>query len=140
VDSVVHPAYRSRGVGGKLIEARYDVVRALNLRGMVAGSLIIDYHKVADHVPVEKYVEDVVAGLRFDTNLSKQIHKGFQVHGLIPNYSIDELSRGWGVEIVWENPEYSSQRRPERRTVVPRRYAVPSKPAHKAFVFKPAGA
>ena len=106
---------------------------------MAAGSLIIDYHKVADHIPVEKYVEDVVAGRRFDTNLSKQIRKGFKVHGLIPNYSIDELSRGWGVEIVWDNPEYSTQRRPERR-VVPRRYAVPSKPAHHAFAFKPAGA
>jgi len=135
----VHPAYRSRGVGGKLIEARYDIVRALNLRGMAAGSLIIDYHKVADHIPVEKYVEDVVAGRRFDTNLSKQIRKGFQVHGLIPNYSTDEQSRGWGVEIVWENPEYAPSHRPERR-IVPRRYPVPSRPSRPMFVLKPAGA
>lgn len=135
----MHPAYRSRGVGGKLIEARYDIVRALNLRGMAAGSLIIDYHKVADQIPVEKYVEDVVAGRRFDTNLSKQIRKGFQVHGLIPNYSIDEQSRGWGVEIVWENPEYTPSHRPERR-IVPRRYPVPPKPSRPVFALKPASA
>jgi hypothetical protein len=139
VDSVVIPAYRSRGVGGKLIEARYDIVRALNLRGMAAGSLIIDYHKVADHIPVEQYVQDVVDGKRFDTNLSKQIRKGFKAHGLIPNYSIDELSRGWGVEIVWENPDYTEQRRPERR-IVPRQYAVQARPSRPTFALKPASA
>lgn len=135
----MHPAYRSRGVGGKLIEARYDLVRALNLRGMVAGSLIIDYHKVADHVPVEKYVEDVIAGKRFDSNLSKQLRKGFKVHGLIPNYSIIESSLNWGVEIVWENPDYVPQRQPERR-VLPRRYTVPARTGRPQLAFRPAGA
>jgi len=135
----VHPAYRSRGVGGQLIEARYDLVRALNLRGLVAGSLIIDYHKVADQIPVEKYVEDVVAGRRFDTNLSKQLRKGFKVHGLIPNYSKTATSRNWGVEIVWENPDYAPQRQPERR-VMPRRYTVPSSANRPQLALKPAGA
>jgi hypothetical protein len=97
-------------VGSKLIEARYNLIRALNLRGLVAGSLIVDYHKVADTVPVEQYVHDVIDGRRFDSNLSKQLHKGFRVHSLIPNYSDCETSANWGVEIVWENPDY-------RRTV-----------------------
>lgn len=135
----MHPAYQGRGVGGKLIEARYDIVRALNLRGMAAGSLIIDYYKVADHIPVEQYVQDVVDGKRFDTNLSKQIRKGFKVHGLIPNYSLHDLSLGWGVEIVWENPDYTEQRRPERR-IAPRQYTVAARPSHPRFVFKLAGA
>ncbi len=112
---MVVPEYRSLGVGGKLIEARYDLIRRLNLRGLVAGSLIVDYHKVAATVPVEQYVRDVVAGTRFDSNLSKQLRKGFKVHGLIPNYSIDENSCGYGVEIVWLNPDY--------RRVQPRRVA-----------------
>jgi hypothetical protein len=139
VDSVVHPAYRSRGVGGKLIEARYDIIRALNLRGMTAGSLIIDYYKVADHVPVENYVEDVVAGRRFDTNLTKQLRKGFKVHGLIPNYSMTDTSLNWGVEIVWENPEYTPLRQPTRK-VVQHRYTVPARPNLPVFALKPAGA
>jgi hypothetical protein len=139
VDSVVHPAYQGRGVGGKLIEARYDIVRALNLRGMAAGSLIIDYYKVADHLPVEQYVQDVVDGKRFDTNLSKQLRKGFKVDGLIPNYSVHDLSLGWGVEIVWENPDYTTQRRPEPR-IVPRQYAVQARPNRPMLALKPASA
>ena len=109
-------------MGGKLIEARYDLIRALNLRGLVAGSLIVDYAKVADSVPVEQYVRDVIAGLRFDSNLSKQLHKGFKVHGLIPNYSDSEQSAHWGVEIVWSNPDY---RRVRRVAALPKAANVP---------------
>jgi GNAT superfamily N-acetyltransferase len=107
VETCVHPDYQGQGVGGKLMEARYATARRLNLRGMVAGSAIIDYGKVADYVPVEQYVADVVAGRRFDRNLSKQLRKGFRVHNLIPNYLEDDpASADWGVTIVWENPEY----------------------------------
>ncbi|MBN8620254.1 MAG: hypothetical protein J0L63_15195 [Anaerolineae bacterium] len=111
MDSVVLPEFRSQGVGGKLIDARYNLIRKLNLRGLVAGSLPIDYYKVAASMPIEQYVQEVVAGLRFDTNLSKQLRKGFQVHGLIPNYTIEPTCCGWGVEIVWDNPDYQPLRR-----------------------------
>ena len=94
-----------------LIDARYDVIRRFNLRGLAAGSLPIDYSKVADHVSIEQYVRDVVAGTRFDTNLSKQLRKGFKVHGLIPNYTNEENCGGYGVEIVWDNPDYRAARR-----------------------------
>ncbi|MBI5668298.1 MAG: hypothetical protein HZC41_09850 [Chloroflexi bacterium] len=119
----MRPDYQGRGVGGKLIEARFELVRALNLRGMVAGSLITDYHRVAREVSPEQYVQDVVAGKRFDSNLSKQLRKGFQVRGLIPNYTIADSSCHYGVEIVWDNPDY----RPAHRLplhVVPRRPAA----------------
>ncbi len=127
MDSVVLSDYRSQGVGGKLIEARYDVIRKLNLRGLVAGSIPIDYSKVANHVTIEQYVHDVIAGTRFDTNLSKQLRKGFKVHGLIPNYTTEESCGGYGVEIVWDNPDY----RPLRRS-----YPV-AVPARRAFVVRP---
>jgi hypothetical protein len=111
VDSVVLSDYRSQGVGGKLIEARCNVIRKLNLRGLVAGSLPIDYSKVAEHVSIEQYVRDVVAGTRFDTNLSKQLRKGFKAHGLIPNYTTEPSCGGYGVQIVWDNPDYRPLRR-----------------------------
>jgi hypothetical protein len=131
VDCVVHPDYRSRGVGGKLIEARFDVVRALNLRGMVAGSLIADYHSAAHEVSAMQYVQDVIDGNRFDSNLSKQLRKGFSVRGLIPNYTVDETSLGWAAEIVWDNPEYDPRVDVPLR-VLPRRYAMTLKPARVA--------
>jgi GNAT superfamily N-acetyltransferase len=125
VESCVHPAYRGCGVGSKLMDARFDVLRRLNLRGMVAGSAIIDYHKVADSAPVEQYVQDVIAGRRFDTNLTKQLHKGFKATAIIPNYlDADDGSGGYGVLIVWENRHYRGTARirriaPARRLYTP---------------------
>ena len=121
VDTSVHPDYRSRGVGGLLMDARFAVLKALNLRGMIAGSMIIDYEQVADSLTPEEYVADVVAGQRFDTNLSKQLRKGFKVHNLIPNYVDDPRTRNWAAAIIWENPEYSAAPR-ATAVVAPARY------------------
>jgi hypothetical protein len=137
VDTVVRPEYRSRGIGGQLIEARYDLIRALNMRGLVAGSLIMDYHTVADHMSAEEYVRQVEAGTLWDTNLSKQLRKGFRVRGLIPDYSEFAPSLNWGVCITWENPDYRPSPTPVKRVAVPRRYVVPNRrsqsyPLHKS--------
>ncbi len=126
VESCVHPAYQGMGIGGKLMEARFEVARALNLRGMVAGSAIIDYYKVADRVSVEDYLQGVVDGRYFDRNLSKQIRKGFRAVAPIPDYLPDPETRGWGVVIVWDNPDYDPARvvrgkfTPKRRTFTPK--------------------
>ena len=116
VESCVHPTYQGRGVGSKLMDARFNVLKKLNLRGMVAGSAIIDYPKVADSISVEQYVQDVIDGKRFDTNLTKQLHKGFKVARLLPGYLPVEETGGWGVEIVWENPDYQPQPPEQQRT------------------------
>lgn len=121
VDTSVHPEYRSRGVGGLLMDARFAVLKALNLRGMIAGSMIIDYEQVADSQSPEDYVSDVVAGRRFDTNLSKQLRKGFKVHNLIPDYVEDPRTRNWAAAILWENPEYAPNVRPAA-VAAPARY------------------
>jgi ribosomal protein S18 acetylase RimI-like enzyme len=102
----VHPDYQSRGIGSKLMDARFDMLQHLNLRGIVAGSLFIGYEKVADRMSPEQYVQDVVAGKIFDPNLSKQLRKGFKVKNLIPNYTEDPRTKDYAAAIVWVNPDY----------------------------------
>jgi GNAT superfamily N-acetyltransferase len=106
VESAVLSEYQGKGVGSRLYEARFDVARRLNLRGMVAGSVIMDYGKVAHEMTPEDYVREVVAGLRFDTNLTKQLKKGFRVHNVMMDYVSDKSSLGCGAAIVWYNPDY----------------------------------
>jgi ribosomal protein S18 acetylase RimI-like enzyme len=125
VESCVHPDYRSKGVGSKLMDARFNVLRRLNLRGLIAGAMPMDYHLCAHEVSIEQYVQDVVAGKRFDTNLTKQLHKGFKVHNLIPNYIHDPRTHNWAVAIIWHNPDFVEGRQPEAPIFETRRLTVP---------------
>jgi len=128
VESCVHPDYQGSGIGGKLMEARFEVAKALNLRGMVAGSAVISYHKVAEQVAPDAYVRGVVEGRYFDNNLSKQLRKGFRALALIPNYLPDPETRGWGVVIVWDNPDFDPARPIGGVVVKARRYRVLPRP------------
>ena len=124
VESCVHPDYQGSGIGGKLMEARFDVAKALNLRGMVAGSDIMSYPAIAHQVSPEDYMRGVVEGNFFDNNLSKQLRKGFTAVALIPNY----LEEDWGVVIVWGNPEFDHARPIGKAAVKPRRYVITPRP------------
>jgi hypothetical protein len=140
VDSAVHPEYRSRGVGGKLMDARFAVLKTLNLRGMIAGSLFIDYHKVADQMTPQQYVQEVMDGKRFDTNLSKQLHKGFRVHNLIPNYITEPRTNDYAAAIVWENPDFNPNRPIlHKANIIPARFDVRLKPHTAPMPYAAAG-
>ena len=58
---------------------------------------------------------------------------GFEVRGLIPNYTVADTSCHYGVEIVWDNPDYRPVPMPLR--VVPRRPAALryQRPAHPVY-------
>lgn len=109
VETFVHPDFQGSGVGSQLMNARFDLLRSLNLRGIVAGSLFVDYQFVAEQMSPEQYVQEVVEGKRFDSNLSKQLRKGFKVRNLIPNYTDEPRTRDYAVAIVWINLDYRSK-------------------------------
>jgi len=114
VESCVHAEYRGRGIGRALMDARWHVIRKLNLRGMVAGGALKDYHRYADRMSVNAYVRAVLRREIFDTNLTKQIHMGFNVVAIIPNYVEDPDTMGYAALITWENPDYHPERVPQR--------------------------
>ena len=110
VESCVLSPYQSRGVGGALMTARFDVIRDMNLRGIVAGSALISYaenvQRYGDIKP-DDYIRRVQAGTLYDINLTKQMKKGFTPVAVIPDYLIgDPTSLGWGAVIVWHNRAY----------------------------------
>jgi GNAT superfamily N-acetyltransferase len=122
VESAVLPEYQGYGIGRELMEARRHVIRKLNLRGMVAGGTLKDYHRHHKQYTPEEYVRRVVAGELFDTNLTKQLRMGFKPICVIPNYVDDPDTHGYAAMIVWNNPDYHPEREPER--VYPTRRAI----------------
>jgi GNAT superfamily N-acetyltransferase len=105
-DISVHPDFRRRGVGSLLYQARMGIVKRLSRRGIVAGGLIPGY---ADHkalLTTQAYVDKVVAGELYDSTLSFQLNRGFEVRGLLRDYIEDDASDNWATLIVWDNPDY----------------------------------
>ncbi len=105
-DIGVLPAYRRRGIAKMLYRARHDLVRALGLRGHVAGGMLAGYHRYKDRLPVEDYVEKVISEEIFDPTLSVQLKRGFIVHGIIQNYVDDPSCDNKAAFIVWHNPDF----------------------------------
>ena len=105
-DISVHPAYRRRGVGSLLYEARKDIVKDMNRRGIVAGGLIPGFADYKARLTPRQYVDQVVAGALYDSTLSFQLGRGFAVRGLLEDYIEDDASDNWATLIVWMNPSY----------------------------------
>lgn len=107
-DISVHPNYRGRGIGKILYEARKNLVKQYNRRGIVAGGLIPDFASYKGTLSAQDYVDKVVAGELFDSTLSFQLKNGFTVRGVLEDYIEDVASDNWSTLIVWENPDYQA--------------------------------
>lgn len=102
LDISVDPEVRGKGIGRALYEARKDLVRHLDRRGIVAGGMIPGYRAVQDELTPFEYVAQVVTGERRDPTLSFQLSNGFEVHGLLPRYVDGTAGRGVATLLVWQ--------------------------------------
>jgi GNAT superfamily N-acetyltransferase len=103
-DMSVHPEYRGRKISRLLYDARKELCRRLDLRGMVAGGMIPGYKDYRDRMSVEEYARAVAEGRLIDPTLTPQLRAGFQLRGILYNYiEAGELGND-STLIVWENP------------------------------------
>ncbi len=109
-DISVHPDYRGQGIGRRLYEKRKDLVRKFNRKGIIAGGLLPNYPDYRNELSVPAYVEQVIAGNLYDGTLTMQLRNGFKVINLLENYIQDSASDNWATLILWENPDYESDR------------------------------
>ncbi|UCZ53088.1 GNAT family N-acetyltransferase [Bacillus shivajii] len=107
IDVCVRPKFRGEGVAKALYEARKEYVVHHGLKRFVAGCRIPNFHEHAQSMPVDDYVEKVVAGEIEDLVLSFIIKQGLRVKQIIPNYLEDEESHDYGVIVEWKNPNLS---------------------------------
>jgi GNAT superfamily N-acetyltransferase len=104
-DVGVHPDLRRRGIATLLYAERQDLVRRLGLRGHVEGAMPKGYQRHGGVLSIDEYVARVVQGEIADPVLSGQLRRGYEVHGLIPDYLDDPSCANYGVLIVWRNPD-----------------------------------
>ncbi len=106
----VDPEYRGYRLGQRLYNQRKKLCQSLGLKGIVfAGRLPTLAKRIKKFGTVEAYVDAVQSKQVRDPVLSFQIHNGFEVIGIIPNYlSVDHQSMGYGIHLIWRNPKVPS--------------------------------
>jgi GNAT superfamily N-acetyltransferase len=106
VDVSVHPDFRRKGIGNRLYDARKALVKRLNLRGEIAGGMIPGYEHYKAKMPVETYIEKVVAGEIMGKTLPMQLKNGFVVRGILYDHITDPRADNTATLLVRENPDY----------------------------------
>ncbi len=108
-DISVYPEYRGRGIGKTLYELRKAVVRSHNKLGIVAGGVLPGFADHKQDMTADQYIDKVRSGELYDPTLSFQLENGFEAHGAIANYVLDDAVDNWAVLIVWPNPDFAGQ-------------------------------
>jgi predicted amidohydrolase/GNAT superfamily N-acetyltransferase len=110
VDVFVHPDYRGLRLGRRLYDARKELCRKLNLRGIVAGGRIPGYRAHKDEMSPREYVELVRRRELYDPVLTFQLANDFHVRKIIPDYLPEDSSSGACATLLeWINIDYEDE-------------------------------
>ncbi len=111
IEIMVDPVYRGMKLSRRLYAARQKLVREKNLKRIVIGGRIPNYHKYADKLSATQYVEKVMDKKIYDPVLTAQLANGFILKRLIPDYfPSDSQSKGYATFLEWTNFNYQLTR------------------------------
>ncbi|HSO57691.1 MAG TPA: GNAT family N-acetyltransferase, partial [Paenisporosarcina sp.] len=94
IEVMVHPEYRRMKVGQRLYEARKEIARQFNLKSIIIGGRIPNYHKHSEEMLPREYVDAVSRHKIYDPVLTFQIMNGFTLMRINPNYLPDDTASG----------------------------------------------
>jgi predicted amidohydrolase/GNAT superfamily N-acetyltransferase len=115
MEIMVDPEFRGLKLSRRLYEARKQLARDLNLKGIIIGGRIAGYGAHADAMSARDYVDRVMSKTLMDPVLTPQISNGFVLKGLIPDYfPSDSESRGYATYLEWSNFDYVAPHRQQR--------------------------
>ncbi|MEO2075273.1 MAG: GNAT family N-acetyltransferase [Bacillus sp. (in: firmicutes)] len=109
VDIGVRPAFRKLGLGKWLMFSMYDVVVHLGLERLLGGGRMPGYHKHANDMTPEQYIDAVVKGELKDPVITFLLRCGRTPVKVVANYLEDEESYNYGTLMEWKNPFSSSK-------------------------------
>ena len=106
VDISVRPSYRKLGLGKWLMLSMYNVVVHKGLERLLGGGRMPGYHKKANEMTAEQYLEAVVKGELKDPVITFLLRCGRTPVTVVANYLEDEESCNYGTLMEWKNPFY----------------------------------
>ncbi len=107
IDVFISPQYRGLRLGRRLYDARKELCEKLNLKAIIFGGRIPNYHKYADEFSPKEYIAKVKSREIHDPTLNFQLSNDFHVKKVLKNYLLgDEESLEYAVLLQWDNIYY----------------------------------
>ena len=107
IEVFIHPDYRGLRLARRMYEYRKELCETLNLKAIMFGGRIPNYHKYADKMRPKEYIEKVRSREIYDPVLTFQLSNDFHVRRVIRNYlPSDEESEHCATLLQWDNIYY----------------------------------
>ncbi|MDM1063776.1 bifunctional GNAT family N-acetyltransferase/carbon-nitrogen hydrolase family protein [Empedobacter falsenii] len=121
IEVFVHPNYRQLRLGRRLYDERKALCEEMNLKSIVAGGRIPNYHKYSHELSPRQYIEKVKSKEIYDSTLAFQISNDFNVKKILKNYLKDDKeSLEYATLLEWNNIYYEPELKsnsPTKRTI-----------------------
>jgi ribosomal protein S18 acetylase RimI-like enzyme len=104
VDVSIRPSCRKLGLGKWLMLSMYEVVIQRGLDRLLGGGRMPGYHKKANEMTAEQYLEAVILGELKDPVITFLLRCGRTPVKVIANYLDDEESCHYAALMEWKNP------------------------------------
>jgi len=113
VDVFVSPDHRDLRLGRRLYEARKEMCKNLNLKGIVAGGRIPNYKNYSKELTPQEYIEKVKNKEIYDPILTFQLSNDFKVKRVLKDYlPEDKESHGYATLLEWINLYHDPEKTP----------------------------
>lgn len=108
IEVFIHPDYRGMRLARRLYDARKELCERLNLRAVVFGGRLPNYHKYKEEMSPREYITQVRLRKIFDPVLTFQIANEFHAKRILKGYLPDDKESGeYAVLLQWDNIYYS---------------------------------
>ncbi|MFT4857914.1 MAG: GNAT superfamily N-acetyltransferase, partial [Planctomycetota bacterium] len=121
IDVFIKPEFRGLRLGRRLYDYRKELCEKLNLKGIVFGGRIPNYHKHADKMTPKEYLEKVKLKEIYDPVLNFQLANDFHPARIMRNYLEGDASSGeFAVLLEWNNIYYEkpNKKATSKKTIV----------------------
>lgn len=110
IDIFIKPEYRGLRLGRRLYDARKELCEQLNLKAIVFGGRIPNYHKHSNELSPKEYIQKIRKKELYDPTLTFQLSNDFHVKKVLTNYLPgDKESEDFAVLLQWDNIYYTKK-------------------------------
>lgn len=110
IDVFIKPEFRGMRLGRRLYDYRKELCERLNLKRVVFGGRIPNYHKYADELTPRQYLDKVRYREIHDPVLNFQLSNDFHPIKVIQGYlEADRDSKDYAVLLEWDNIYYEAE-------------------------------